>query len=357
MRGLSKRFGAVTAVDHIDLTVEAGQFVTLLGPSGSGKTTTLRAIAGLEQPDEGTIHIGERLVNGPGVNVPPHQRDLGMVFQSYAIWPHKNVYENVAFPLRQRRLRRGEEHGRVMKVLETVGLGIYHRRYPSELSGGQQQRVALARALVGDPEVILYDEPLSNLDAKLRESMRLTLHTLHQQLGVTAVYVTHDQLEAMVLSDRVYVMNQGRIEQVGTPMELYDRPASLFVAEFIGQANILPIAELDPERQQVRLDAGPRLRVAGLGGAPAADAPGKKLVIRPHKVRFQRTGNGAGPDPARNVLAGKVLELIFLGDRVRYTVEIAPDCRLVSEQVSDPGLPGRGDAVLVELPPDSCVVI
>jgi ABC-type Fe3+/spermidine/putrescine transport system ATPase subunit len=237
LEGLTKRFGTVTAVAGIDLTVPAGEVVSLLGPSGCGKTTTLRMVAGLERPTAGRIRVGGRIVADRGTHLPPEARGMGMVFQSYAVWPHMTVFENVAFPLRQRRDPRLRE--RVGTILETVRLSHLAARYPSELSGGQQQRVALARALVAEPAVLLLDEPLSNLDARLREELRTEIRRLQQQLGVTAVFVTHDQAEALALSDRVCVMQAGRVEQMGPPHLVFREPATRFVAEFMGWRNLL----------------------------------------------------------------------------------------------------------------------
>ncbi|MGZ5171482.1 MAG: ABC transporter ATP-binding protein [Burkholderiales bacterium] len=351
---LLKRYGEVVAVKGIDLTIERGEFVTLLGPSGSGKTTTLRMVAGLEQPDGGTIEIGGRTVNGNGVNVPAHKRNMGMVFQSYAVWPHKSVYDNVAFPLKMKKIGRKDERARVERMLELVELphSTFGERYPSQLSGGQQQRVALARALVADPEVILYDEPLSNLDAKLRDSMRILLRRIHDQLGVTALYVTHDQLEAMVLSDRVCVMNQGEIVQQGAPRDLYDRPSDLFVAEFVGQANVLT-AEVDGTGGVLKLADGIALHAPQAAGRAAGSST--RVVIRHHQVRLLTAHDGR--EPAENVFSAIVREAMFLGDRMRYVLELAPQCRVVAEVPAAPGLPVSGGAVRIVLPSESCIVI
>jgi iron(III) transport system ATP-binding protein len=344
--GLGKNYGAVAAVRDVTLAIAPGEFVTLLGPSGSGKTTTLRMIAGLERPDAGSIAIGERVVSAPGSFVPTHRRKLGMVFQSYAVWPHKSVHDNVAFPLEQRGTPREDQRRRVREVLDLVGLGDLGGRYPSQLSGGQQQRVSLARALVAEPEVLLFDEPLSNLDAQLRESMRALIRDVHRRLGITAVYVTHDQIEAMVLSDRVFVMHQGRLVQGGTPEELYDRPATVFVAEFIGSANLLRLAALDRAGGTVRLEGGAVLRVASIPERAAEQV----LVVRPHAVAFAADG-------APNLIEGRVRSLMFMGDRLRYHIEAPGGLDLIMDAVAGGPRPKEGQMVRISLPPEACVVL
>jgi iron(III) transport system ATP-binding protein len=351
--GLSKRYGEVVAVKSIDLEVHKGEFVTLLGPSGSGKTTTLRMIAGLESADEGIIEIGGRVMSGRGVSVPAYKRNMGMVFQSYAVWPHKTIFENIAFPLKMKKFPREEGRSRVERMLDLVELPYaqFGERYPAQLSGGQQQRVALARALVADPEVILYDEPLSNLDAKLRDSMRLLLRKVHNELSVTALYVTHDQLEAMVLSDRVCVMNHGEIVQQGTPRELYDRPTDLFVAEFVGQANVLAVEE-QIAGGMAKIGGGVVVRVS----APVDRSAGSqlRLVIRFHQVRLLQPG---AAEPAENVFDATVSETMFLGDRIRYVLEAGLGSALVAEIPAMRGLPAAGERVRIALPPESCILI
>ena len=237
-----KRFGKVTAVGDFNLQVADGEFVSLLGPSGCGKTTTLRMVAGFERTTEGKIVIGERIVNNheDGTFVPPEKRDIGMVFQSYAVWPHMTVFENVEYPLKIKKVDKAERDKKVQNILEMVHLGEYGERYPNQLSGGQQQRVALARALVANPSLLLLDEPLSNLDAKLRESMRFEISALQKRLGITVIYVTHDQSEAMTMSDRIVVMSAGVVQQIGKPYEIYTHPANKMVADFIGLVNFLP---------------------------------------------------------------------------------------------------------------------
>jgi len=330
LKGIHKRFGDVVAVDGIDLQVADGEMVTLLGPSGCGKTTTLRMIAGLEVPDSGSIGIGAMEVfNGAtSLDVSPERRNLGMVFQSYAIWPHMTVYQNVVYPLRMRRVARDESKRLVDGVLSQVGLDDLGETPATNLSGGQQQRVALARALVFEPQVLLLDEPLSNLDAKLREHMRFELRIMQRRLGVTALYVTHDQEEALTLSDRVVVMSAGRIEQVGTPSEIYERPATRFVAEFIGKANFLDVsdsvksadgsAEVPLETvggtTTVRLPAG---QVRARDGVVADQA---SLFIRPEKIRIEAPGGGV--NDGDQCIHGQVLGRAYLGDHVEYLIRI-----------------------------------
>src|SRR3989442_14244812 len=244
IRGLSKRFGAgeadVAAVDDLELEIKDNSFVTLLGPSGCGKTTTLRLIAGYITPDQGTIEVDGRQLSSPGAVVPPEARGMGMVFQNYAVWPHKNVFQNVVFGLKLRKIPAAEARRQVEETLALVNLTGLESRYPNELSGGQQQRVALARSLVVEPSILLLDEPLSNLDAKLRERMRTELKELQRRTGITFVYVTPDQAEALALSDRIAVMQLGQVQQFGTPLEVYTRPANRMVADFMGLVNLVP---------------------------------------------------------------------------------------------------------------------
>ncbi len=347
--GLHRRFSPQFAVTDLELDVVSGEFLTLLGPSGSGKTTTLRMIAGLERPDTGSIRVGNRVVNGPGVFVPPHQRNMGMVFQSYAVWPHRTVYQNVAFPLQVKRVPKAEERARVARILDLVELPAadFGSRFASQLSGGQQQRVSLARALVADPEVILYDEPLSNLDARLRETMRILLRSIHSRIATTAVYVTHDQTEAMVLSDRICVMSRGRIVQQATPRELYNRPADLFVTEFIGGTNIVPIEAADRVRGEVRLPGGWVLRVP-----PWTNEAASKLAVRFHHVGLLPEGA-----VAENALDATVQDCEFQGDRMRLTLRVCDALTLTAEAIAAPGLPEPGASIRAVLPADLCIVI
>ena len=347
LENVSRHYGFVRAVDDVSLIVESGRFITLLGPSGSGKTTTMRMIAGLERPDAGVISIGDRVVSGRGNFVPTYKRRLGMVFQSYAVWPHKTVEENVAFPLQQRGVSRAEQKWLVQQMLERVGLGQHGGRYPSQLSGGQQQRVSLARALVAEPEVILFDEPLSNLDAQLRDSMRDLLAELLGPMGVTSVYVTHDQAEAMVLSDTIYVMKDGRVVQSGKPSDLYERPESTFVANFIGRANTFKIMDVDRAAGQVRLEGGQILRVS------ATERPVSEnvLAIRPNRIRI------AADSDSENVIGGTVRLVSYLGDLVRYVVETDTGGELTLDLASGRPVAARGDRLRVVLPPEACILI
>lgn len=353
IENIERRYGGVVAVRDVSLTVEEGTFVTLLGPSGSGKTTTLRMVAGLDQPNAGTISIGGRVVSGPGVYVPAYKREIGMVFQSYAVWPHMTVQQNVAFPLRQRKIATTEAQRRIGAVLEMVGLSGYSDRLPAQLSGGQQQRVALARAIVAEPRVILFDEPLSNLDLQLRDSLRILLKSLHRQLRLTAVYVTHDQTEAMTLSDVIHVMDQGRVIQSGTARDLYESPRTLFVAKFVGQTNALAVSEVHVDQGIAHLDCGLDVRIA----AAAHAGPSRKLqlLIRPHWVKVLAQ-SGVQP-PQSNVFVATVRQIDYLGDRQRYVLELRPGTELVAEVMPDLLLPGVGEKALVQLPPQHCRIV
>ncbi len=308
-----KRFGTFTAVHRMSLEIPQGSFVTLLGPSGCGKTTTLRMIAGLLDPTEGDISIGGRRVN----DLPIHRRNLGLVFQNYALFPHKTVADNVAFGLKYRDVPKSEIEGRVAKALELVQLPNLGARYPKELSGGQQQRVALARAIVIEPDVLLLDEPLSALDANLREDMRVELKNIQQRIGVTTVFVTHDQTEALAMSDRIIVMSEGRVEQMGAPEEVYNTPASEFVANFLGASNVLAADCTGVTGDEVGLTlpdfptlAIPRDRAPRIAGAGPA-----KLVIRAEKLQVRAPG--AMSDAAYSV-AAKVEAVDYQGQSARY---------------------------------------
>src|SRR5438309_2713046 len=282
--GLTKRFGPVGAVVGLNLTVRPGELVALLGPSGCGKTTTLRLVAGFLAPEAGEIRVGDRVLSSPAVVIPPERRRMAMIFQSYALWPHMTVAQNVAYGLRFAGVGRADRDRRVDEMLRAVQLGGYGARYPGELSGGQQQRVAVARALVVEPEILLLDEPLSNLDASLREEMRFEIRRLHETFAITTLYVTHDQAEAMVISERVAVLHRGRVVQVGTAEDLFQRPRTRFVAEFIGKTNLVDTVAAE---QGVVTRGALRLRVAVTGLKPGAPVV---VSIRPHEIRLVTRG-------------------------------------------------------------------
>jgi iron(III) transport system ATP-binding protein len=318
LQGLSKRFGDYQALADVSLDIEDGEFIVILGPSGCGKTTTLRLIAGLEALTEGTIAIDGRLVSAPskGIFVPPEQREIGMVFQSYAIWPHMTVFENVAYPLRVRRVPRRDIHERVAKALDVVGLGGVLQRSATSLSGGQMQRVALARALVADPRLLLFDEPLSNLDLKLRERLRVELKELQRRTGLTSIYVTHDQAEAVELADRIVVMQAGRVVQLGPPAELYQQPRARFVAEFISSANIFEAnVELieGAGKARVRTDGGRMLQA--LTEWPVSDGERVDVIVHPEDCWLTDA-----TDPSETAHLVRILRRRFQGTSTRYTV-------------------------------------
>ena len=323
LEGVVKAFGAHRAVDDVTLEIAAGQFVTLLGPSGCGKTTTLRAIAGLVMPDAGRIEIGGHDVT----RVPVNRRNIGMVFQSHALFPHMTVERNVAFGLRMRNVGRDEQRTRVREALELVHLSEFGERYPHQMSGGQQQRVALARALVISPSVLLLDEPFGALDRKLREAMQVELRQLTRRLGITAVFVTHDQQEALVMSDRIAVMNAGRIEQVGPPVEIFDRPATRFVADFMGVENLLDARVLDTDSSGVRVATG-EIEFA-ITEAPGRVA-GERLTVALRAERV-RIGDRHEPSAAASI-EGRVEQATFFGAASSYRVRVdrSPDLVLVA---------------------------
>jgi spermidine/putrescine ABC transporter ATP-binding subunit len=324
--GLEKRFDGVGAVRGISLEIASGEFLTLLGPSGSGKTTTLMMIAGFETPTEGDIAIDGRSVIG----TPPHRRNIGMVFQNYALFPHLTVAENIAFPLKQRKINRTERARLVDATLAMVQLPGYGARYPRQLSGGQQQRVALARAMVYQPRLLLMDEPLGALDKQLRESLQLEMRRLHAELGITFVYVTHDQEEALIMSDRIAVVHEGRIAQCGAPEELYDRPANRFVASFIGESNFLTGVVRGAAGGVVAVECGGALVCAASEGGPAVGSV-VTLSTRPERMRF---ADGTAPAQQENRLRATVTEVIFAGERCRYLMRSAGGETIVLKEVS-----------------------
>jgi len=322
LTGVTKRLGATVAVDNVSLDVPEGHFMTLLGPSGCGKTTTLRMIAGFYHPDAGQIFVRQT----PVTDLPPHRRNMAMVFQEYALFPHMTVRENIGYGLRMRRVAAADAARRIATVVGLVGLPGQEDKFPMQLSGGQQQRVALARALVVEPEVLLLDEPLSNLDAKLRVRVRTEIRAVQQTLGKTTIYVTHDQEEALSISDRIAVMNHGRIVQLGTPREIYYHPVDRFVADFVGLANFAPVEVVGPGRV--------RLGDAVLEIPGAMQAGKATLVVRPETIILTAT---PPQDAGRPVLRGRIKSSAFLGVMARYWVEA-----LGMEWIIDQPAPGEG---------------
>jgi ABC-type Fe3+/spermidine/putrescine transport system ATPase subunit len=368
---VEKRYGEHTILAALDLAVQDGEFLTLLGPSGCGKTTTLRIIAGFIEPSRGRI-----MMDGSDVTrLPPNRREVGMVFQNYALFPHLTVAENIAFGMKQRRATESEQRTRVSELLELVKLSGTGKRYPAELSGGQRQRVAIARAVAHPPRVLLMDEPLGALDLKLRESMQQELRAIQQKLGITTLYVTHDQTEAMVMSDRIMVMNRGHVEQLGSAEDIYLRPASRFVAQFVGRINFLPVTVVHSSDGSALLlgqtivsapAAGPA--TAGLEWAAGAGPDIRSscyphghpltLALRPEHLRVAPVGQGstpghgtdggkeaAKPGMRGNVLRGRVVDSVFVGNFVNLAIDIGVGQQLIVERRAGHGGPVRGDAV------------
>ena len=323
---LVKEYPGVVAVDHLTLRVNEGEFMTFLGASGSGKTTTLSMVAGLTLPTAGEI-----LLNGQDVTfIPPHKRNIGMVFQNYALFPHMTVYENIAFPLKMHKVSKGEIEKRVQQALEMVELPQHADRYPSQLSGGQQQRIALARALSFEPGLILMDEPLGALDKKLRQHMQIEIKHIQERLGFTTIYVTHDQEEALTMSDRIAVLRDGKLEQVGSPEDLYEAPKTLYVADFIGESNIFQaeILEAGEERLKLQLPGGKAL--SALKCFEKVEGPRVSVAIRPEKFWVMPSTEPLSED--YNVLKGVVKEVIYFGESSKFSVEIAEDIRVTVKQ-------------------------
>lgn len=353
VESLTKDFGSLTAVDDLSFEIEDGEFFTFLGPSGCGKTTTLRMIAGFESPTDGRIFVGGENVT----DAPPYDRDIGMVFQSYALFPHKSVVENVAFGLKMEGVGKEERHRRARETLQMVDLQGYGERSPTELSGGQQQRVALARALVIEPDVLLLDEPLANLDLKLRQQMRFELKRLQDELGITTVYVTHDQQEALSMSDRILVMNDGRGEQMDRPINLYNEPANEFVANFIGEANLLEgtVAAVDAEAVRVEL---------GLIGAPVSVPQSSEtegldvgddviLNVRPEDIGVETADTTESP-----ALTGTVTQKTFYGQVTTLLVDVGGhEVRVDSFGRATQAEYDSGDDVAMDWSPDDCVLL
>ena len=359
IEGLVKLYGQVRAVDDVSLTIPSGQLVSLLGPSGCGKTTTLNCIAGLETPDQGVIRAGDLVLTDMARRqvLPPERRRLGMVFQSYALWPHMTVFDNLAFGLKLRKVPRAEIARRIREALALVGLGSMEDRYPFQLSGGQQQRVALARGVVTEPAVLLLDEPLSNLDAKVREQARSWLRELQQRLGITTVYVTHDQQEALAISDLIAVMSHGKVVQYAPPQEIYRRPATRFVADFIGASSFLKgrVAGVDGGVARVRLPSGREFE-ATLEERPPEHGD-VVLAVRSERIRGLDAGEGQGA--GQKVLDGRVRSGLYLGASYQYVVETPEGVLRVDTPKELDWRDGQGGAAEVRLsiPRDAIVVL
>jgi putative spermidine/putrescine transport system ATP-binding protein len=349
---LSKHYGSLHAVDDVSLHVRQGEFLTLLGPSGSGKTTTLRLVAGFMQPTSGAIRIADLDVT----TIPPHKRDIGMVFQNYALFPHMTAAANIMFPLQMRGVPKATARQMVDEALALVRLEGLGTRYPRQLSGGQQQRIAFARAVVFKPRLLLMDEPLGALDKQLREALQLEIKALHNDLGITIVHVTHDQEEALVLSDRIALFKQGKIEQVGGGSELYERPASVFVADFLGESNIFR-GRLDRTNGEARvvsdavtLRCGPGLDPAWPSGEPVA------AVVRPERMTLGSPSDAA--DPTVDRLLGRVRQVVYLGSTVKYQLVCSEKVVFVRQDISAvEALRQPGDEVAIEWRPEHCVIV
>ena len=344
LQKIRKQFGAVTAVDGISLEVRSGEFFSLLGPSGCGKTTILRMIAGILQPDGGAIRLDGRDVTG----LPVHARNMTLVFQSYALFPHLTVFENVAFGLRMRKTREAEIRKRVDEALDLVRLGGFQQRYPAQISGGQQQRVALARSLVVHPALLLLDEPLSNLDARLREEMRTEIRVIQRKVGITTILVTHDIQEAFALSDRIAVLNAGRLEQLGTPTEIYQQPRTRFVAEFAGQSNHFEGEAIAVEAQRVRVKTGHGVDI--WVPRPDGAAVGARLwvMLRPERVRLAGAGNA-------NAFPATVTEVTYLGGLTSYRLRVGNGEVFAHTQNAGGRILASGESVNVAWDEQDCV--
>jgi iron(III) transport system ATP-binding protein len=352
VESLVKQFTEARALDDVSFAVADGELFTLLGPSGCGKSTTLMSIAGFQTPEQGHIAVGSHVFFDAAkrVNIAAERRNLGIVFQSYAVWPHMTVFENLAFPLKVRKWKRAAIKARVAEVLDLVEMGQYAGRYPHQLSGGQQQRVALARALAYSPTILLLDEPFSNLDAKLRERARAWVKELQHRLGLTTIFVTHDQDEALSMSDRVAVMSEGEVQQIGTPEEIYRSPVNRFVAEFVGRVNLLSgnVAAWERGRIALELDGGRKLWVDAVQAPPPATR--LTLAVRPEALRLEpaetSTLNGS------NTLLADVSSVAFLGDHYQY--ELEADGLALIAQTAAPVPAGR---VKVHIPADACAIV
>jgi len=349
LSGVTKRFGEFVAVDDLTLEIREGEFFSLLGPSGCGKTTTLRMIAGFEEPSEGSISVAGE----PMLGVPPYRRPVNTVFQSYAVFPHMNVFDNVAFGLRRAGVKGDELRQRVTQACEMVQLSGFEKRKPGALSGGQQQRVALARALVNKPKVLLLDEPLGALDLKLRKEMQLELKSLQHEVGITFVYVTHDQEEALTMSDRIAVMNEGRVQQVADPNALYESPRNHFVANFIGQTNVFSgtVESVNADRVTLRTRGGERIEAVTREENRVEVGAEAQATVRPEKVRFGSAGD--------NVSNAEIRQIVYLGVSTQYIAELSDETPLVlyQQNVHDSAGPGVGEEVSVTWDAHNCLVL
>jgi spermidine/putrescine transport system ATP-binding protein len=349
LSGVTKSFGEFVAVDDLTLEIYEGEFFSLLGPSGCGKTTTLRMIAGFEEPTRGEISVAGEPMRG----VPPYRRPVNTVFQSYAIFPHLNVFDNVAFGLRRAGVKGNDLRRRVTEACEMVQLSGFEKRKPNMLSGGQQQRVALARALVNRPKVLLLDEPLGALDLKLRKEMQLELKSLQHEVGITFVYVTHDQEEALTMSDRIAVMNEGRVQQVAGPATLYESPRNRFVADFIGQTNVFSgtVEAVNADRVTLRTHGGTRVEAISHEGIEVEVGTQAQATVRPEKVRFGSAGD--------NVLSAEVRQIVYLGVSTQYIAELPDGAPLIlyQQNVHDSAGPGVGEEVSVTWDAENCLVL
>ncbi|MBT8369545.1 MAG: ABC transporter ATP-binding protein [Deltaproteobacteria bacterium] len=354
IQNLFKRFKNVVAINHIELKVDQGEMLTLLGPSGCGKTTTLRCVAGLEKPDEGDIVIDGKPMLSQGF-VQPSKRGIGMVFQNYAVWPHMKVYSNIVYGLKIQKMSKQQINEKARKVLELVGLSGLEDRYPAQLSGGQQQRVALARALVGNPKVLLLDEPLSNLDAKLREELRFEIKSLVRRMGITSVYVTHDQAEAMVISDRIVVMESGNVVQIGTAQEIYAKPANRFVADFIGTMNFMPADVVDvlPDATGVNVRTEFSDKILCTTSGNMATSAGEKVYasIRPEDVEvFTKP-----PQAKENLFKGTIAHRAYLGNFLYFFVSV--NDTMIRVQVPHHLPQEEGQNLYLHLNPQKCMLL
>lgn len=341
---VSKAFGRLKVLHKLNIEIGMGEFVSLLGPSGSGKTTLLMLVAGFQNPDEGAIWHGDRRIE----RLPPYKRNMGVVFQNYALFPHLTVFENIAFPLQMRRETREQIRLKVDRALEMVELRDMGSRKPAQLSGGQQQRIALARALVFEPEVVLMDEPFGALDRRLREQMQLDIRSLHKRLGLTIIFVTHDQAEAMTMSDRIAVFNDGDIRQIGSPKDIYDRPASRFVAEFMGETNVLSgeVITADTQATHVRLQSGETIRISGRHSEIGQRV---SMSVRPERVLL-------GAVDHENTLTARVVDSVYLGDHDRVQLD-TPSGEIIAKHSRRRGPVSAGDMVSVSFASQDCWII